>query len=187
MNKIKLSLLITLLSLLAGSVEALDVLVEFRTAAFCHTSKTFRKLYGDIGPAFQIEARTPIYCPFEGWVNIDWFHKDKDHNSYLKSSVNIANASFGVIWVYSPLPSWSYYFGIGPSVGGIFLQNKSVDYKDNTSKFLIGGVLKNGITYRFSNGIFVDAFIDYLYQPVHFNKTNDVGGVKLGLGLGYAF
>ncbi len=187
MNKIKLIFLTLFFSFIIGSVEARDVPVEFRAAAFFHSSKRFREVYGNVGPCYEIEAATHIYRSFEGWGNIDWFHKHKTQDEVTKSTVNILNVSFGAKYVYIPSERWHCYLGIGPSIGGIFLKNRSDGYKDNVSKFIIGGVVKIGADYIFPCGVFFDIFVDYLYQPVHFHTTVDIGGLKPGLGLGYKF
>lgn len=187
MKKIKFLILAAYLSFLEVPVEAVDISAEFRAAAFIHSSKKFKALYGDVGPCYAIELGVPVYCPFDAWVNVDWFHRNKRHDCISKSSVNIFNASFGIKYVYTTCNNLNLYLGIGPSFGGICLKNKSDAYRESSSKFIAGAVLKSGIDYTFFNGVFLDAFVDYLYQPVRFHKRVDIGGAKIGLGIGYQF
>ena len=42
-----------------------------------------------------------------------------------------------------------------------------------------------GIEFFFN--LLLDVFVDYLYQPVHFSTRIDIGGFKIGAGIGYKF
>lgn len=187
MKKIKFLILAACLSLLADPVEAVDISAEFRAAAFIPSSRKFKDLYGDVLPCYAIEFGVPVYCPFEAWANVDWFQRNKRHDCISKSSVNVFNVGFGLKYVYTTCNNLNLYLGIGPSFGGIWLKNKSTGYRETSSKFIAGVVVKSGIGYGFCNGAFVDIFVDYLYQPVRFHKRIDIGGVKAGLGVGYQF
>lgn len=55
---------------------------------------------------------------------------------------------------------------------------------ETLSKWVAGGVLKSGMYVWINQCAFVDLFVDYLYQPVHFETHVDIGGVKVGAGLG---
>lgn len=187
MKKIKFLILAACLSLWTDPVEALDISAEFRAAAFIPSSHTFRDLYGDVLPCYAIEFGVPMYCNFAGWANADWFQRNKRHDCISKSSVNVYNFSFGLKYVYTTCSNLNLYLGIGPSFGGICLKNKSTGYRETSSKFIAGLVVKSGIGYTFCSGVFVDVFLDYLYQPVRFHKRIDIGGVKAGLGVGYTF
>ena len=79
------------------------------------------------------------------------------------------------------------YIGIGPSFSRIWLKNKPRCSHDTISKWAVGGVLKTGVYYCINRYVFMDIFVDYLYQPVHFEKHVDIGGVKVGLGIGAKF
>ena len=55
---------------------------------------------------------------------------------------------------------------------------------------------KTGFTFRFPHNIYIDTFLEYSYCKMDFKKHSDgdlihynvnVGGISLGLGLGYEF
>lgn len=78
--------------------------------------------------------------------------------------------------------------GAGPSFGRIWLKNKPHYREDErTTKTVFGGVVKSGIYYTITDCLFLDLFVDYLYQPVHFDKHVNIGGVKIGAGIGVKF
>lgn len=182
----KISLAILLMSFFpAFAVEASDISVEFRSAAFFHSSGRFREIYGNVGTSYQLEASTPLYNCMDGWTNFDWFSK---HNSGgCSSRVSIASVSFGIKYPYR-ICGLITYIGIGPSISRIWLKNKPEDAEqERTSKLVLGGVLKTGINYFITRDIYLDLFLDYLYQPVHFDTWVDIGGLKTGLGIGIQF
>jgi hypothetical protein len=69
----------------------------------------------------------------------------------------------------------------------VHLKNKSQCTHQTVSKWAVGGVLKTGIYYTVCERIFIDFFVDYLYQPVSFHHRVDVGGFKTGVGVGVKF
>lgn len=187
MNKVFLQLVVAIFLAFFSSVSAeeQEFSVEFRSSAFFHSSKRFRELYGNVGSSYQLEASAPICNCLDGWVNFDWFSKNK--RSGCASKVSIANISFGIKFPYQLCEQVTAYIGIGPSLSRIWLKNKSHCCHENVSKLAIGGVLKTGIYYFINQCIFIDLFVDYLYQPINFEKTVDIGGLKTGAGLGIQF
>lgn len=162
--------------------------LEIRSAAFFPASPTFRDAYGKVNADYQIQA-TATYCScYELWTNLDWFYKHKRRDHCCNTKIRLANASFGVNQVFPLCGNLDAYAGIGVSFGHTILHNDTCcNCKEWISKYAFGGVLKSGIRYYFENCVFVDCFADYLYQPFHFHKDVDVGGLKIGIGLGMQF
>ncbi|HEV8051792.1 MAG TPA: hypothetical protein VGP47_04795 [Parachlamydiaceae bacterium] len=196
----KIYLPVFLLILLNFSLLSAESSVEIRADAFIHSSKLFRKIYGDVGTSYGIEASTPLVNCFDGWVNFDWFtkngrsHVDKSEGNGNSEAcrgnttkVRIANFSFGLKFPYEFCGSFSPYVGIGSSLSRINIKNKSFCCHNKSSKVAFGGVVKLGIYWRFFECMFLDVFVDYLYQPIKFHKRVDVGGLKTGAGLGISF
>ncbi len=160
----------------------------FRSAAFFPLSDRFREIYGDAGVDYQLEASTKIYGCCDAWVNFDWFSKHgKSVGLHDSTRISIGNTSLGVKFPYRISKTWTIYVGIGPSFGRIWLKNKSYCPPHHISKWAYGGVLKTGVDFFFTEHLFLDVFADYLYQPTNFKTHVDVGGVKVGAGLGVKF
>lgn len=203
MKKITLSFCLIFLTLLGFSLlNAMETTIEARVAAFYHTSKDFRDIYGDWGPSYQIEASFTCDCCYYFWANLSWFHKNgnstgNDCSTVVPScncsgqpstTVNIANLSLGIKFPCCICEGLIGYFGIGPVFGNIWLKNNiSPRETEKTSKFAFGVIAKLGLDYYITQCLFLDLFVDYLYQPVHFHKQIDLGGVQAGIGLGFNF
>ena len=162
--------------------------IEIRSAAFFHSSKRFKEIYGNVGASYQLEASTKLYNCLDGWANFDWFSKHGKSKGFNDPTrVSIANISCGVKFPYQFSEQFTAYIGIGPSLSKIWLKNEPQCGHESTSKLAIGGVLKAGVYYFINRQIFIDVFVDYLYQPVHFETHVDIGGIKTGIGVGTKF
>jgi hypothetical protein len=97
------------------------------------------------------------------------------------------NGSLGLNLVFKPISRTRLYIGAGPSLGFLRLRNEPITGTRIVCKNLVGGIFKSGI-YRFiRKDLFLDFFADYLYQPTRFPSHAQVGGLKLGVGIGFAF
>lgn len=180
--------LINCCPIVAEMAEAPNINVEIRSGAFFHSSKRFREIYGNVGGSYQLEASTRLCNCWNGWANLDWFSDHgKSKECKVKTNVNVASLSFGLKYPYQFCERYIAYVGIGPCISKIWLKNRSQFEHEKVSKSAVGGVLKTGICYFITCSIFLDVFVDYLYQPVHFEKRVDIGGIKAGIGVGSRF
>lgn len=170
--------------------------VELRYAAFLHTSKTFRDIYGTINQSFQVEASTPLrlhdlpdlWCGLDLWGNFDYSQKQgKSIFAGDYTRVRLSTFSAGLKQSYQIDPTVNGYVGIGPSFAIVSLKNRGFFLNEDFSKSSLGVVLKFGVNYLLTSQIFIDLFIDYLYQPVRYQDDIDVGGFKPGIGIGMLF
>lgn len=162
--------------------------VEIRSTAFFHSSERFREIYGKVGVSYQLEASTKLYDYLDGWVNLDRFSRDgKSEGFNNPTKVRITNISLGVKLPYQFGEKVIAYIGLGPSLSKIWLKNESQCCHENASKWALGGVLKTGVYYFISERVYIDLFVDYLYQPVHFETHVNIGGFKTGAGAGFKF
>lgn len=189
MNKTfsKLIFLLFLVTSLTVIAEEQNFTIEVRSGAFIPSSKRLREIYGNVGASYQLEASFTCRC-LDIWGNIDWFSKHgKPKGCHGSTRVSIANWSAGIKYPYSFCNCFTVYAGIGLSLAKIWIHNKADCSREKISKIAIGGVLKTGICYFATENLFFDFFVDYLYQPVRFEKSIDIGGVKTGLGMGLSF
>lgn len=193
----KTILAITSCLLLAKFAPAMaESSLEFRVAAFFPMDDRFTRIYGDVGVDYQIEYSTTIFCCscLEAWVNLDWYPKHGHVRDCGSSDIDLLNLGVGLKSSFCMCSCFYPYLGIGPSFGWVWIDNrmKCCDQchkkKDHDSEFAVGVLVKSGLLYYFGCNLFLDLFVDYLYQPVHFHHRHvDVGGFKTGLGLGVCF
>lgn len=162
--------------------------LEIRSAAFFPSSKLFREIYGNVGVCYQLEGSTRLCKCIDGWANFDWFNR---HGESYKledpTKVRIANTSIGVKFLCRSYKQLTPYVGIGPNLSKIWLQNKSEYFQESLSKWTIGCVFKSGVYLCINKSTYLNLFVDYLLQPVHFNTNVNIGGFNLGAGLGMKF
>lgn len=185
MRSFFLSLLAALV-LTSGFLSAVsENSIEIRSSAFFHSSKRFREVYGNVGPSFGLEATKNI-CGFDTFVNLDYFNKRRCQSECCHTRIEIINGSFGLKYQYNFCFA-DAYLGVGPSLSRANLWENSCCGNSKRSKVAIGVVFKSGLIYQLCDCYFLDFFADYIYQPIHFSRHIDLGGVKIGLGLGVKF
>jgi hypothetical protein len=159
---------------------------EGRAAAFFPASHNFRQIYGDTLLSLQFEqGRIFKNNPnLEFWGNLEWiFANGYCGNSCGSSRINILNVSFGLKVIGPVFRDRIYlYAGLGPDLGITLIKNQS-NFTSHNCNIGIGGIAKSGCQIFLSNHFFLDFFADYLYLPMHFYNTADVGGGKVGIGL----
>lgn len=168
-----------------------------RGAAFIPMSHKFREIYGHVGASVQAEyGRT-----FEGlrnfgiWGNGEWICMNGNPKGSCGSTgIDLFNISFGFKGIGHFLDDTLFlYGGIGPDIGLVYVENKMrcctgcPGKTHHRSRLAVGGLFKAGFQVNFTPNLFFDFFADYLYLPVHFHSTVDVGGFKLGGGFGGRF
>lgn len=162
--------------------------LAMRCASFFHASQFFRDIYNKVGVDYQLEFTRKVFACMEAWGNLDWYSKSGNSvRFHKKTRVKIANVSVGLKYVYKISNQFDIYIGLGPSLGKIFLKNKINKSDQKLSKYALGAVAKTGLRTYLRYNLILDLFFDYIYQPVHFESHVNIGGAKIGLGLGKAF
>ena len=167
---------------------AIEGEIKVRGAAFIPTSKLFRCIYGKAGGCFEIEGAVSLCDYGQLWANFDWFSKCGHSIGFCNPThIQVPSFSIGLKGVYDVSDCTSLYLGLGPNFSKIRIKNKSLCGVDCCSKGAVGLVIKSGVDFDVCDCVFVDLFVDYLYQPVKFQCRENVGGVRIGAGLGTRF
>lgn len=165
--------------------------LSVRSAIFTPSSKLFKKIYDAPITDYQLEAIFKIRKIYY-WANLDWL-SDKGRSISLNdpTKITIVNYSGGLKIPFcscsSECLSFFTYLGFGPSLGRIHIKDTSFCGTTTTTKTAPGAVFKSGIYFVIQKFLFLDIFIDYLYQPVQFEKKVQIGGLKTGIGIGFGF
>lgn len=194
-----MKILIFVLTLFLPILElaALDLICglegEVRVAAFYPSSKKFRRVYQEWSADYQLEISKPIYKGLALWVNGSFLTEkgrgrtNRGHNS---SHIDLIPVSFGPKYAYCINHCLKVYAGLGATYTFLRIRDNSPYVRGHLDKEAWGGIAKTGFQYSW-NVFFFDIFADYLYQPFDFSSSSkvkrnriDVGGLKLGIGLG---
>jgi hypothetical protein len=125
----------------------------------------------------------------EVWGNVEWiFFNSKAHHTCGTSRIDMLNFSLGMKGIGKVYQDFLYFYaGVGPNLGIVFIENQincSGDREKRHSCNLgVGAVAKSGLQLFLTSHFYLSFFIDYLYLPVQFQNTRDVGGFKIGGGL----
>lgn len=185
MKKVTLSILFILLSCMSLYAEQ-EIRVQARAGAFFPAVSRFTSIYGNCLPFYELEASTS-FCDFDIWGNLDLVNKKgRSDTLHHFTRITIANFSFGVKLPYQISNDLSIYAGSGLTFGSVWVRNHIQGSNSKSTHFSFGGVIKTGLVYNITCDLFADLFFDYLYQSAFHNNLN-IGGSKLGLGLGYKF
>lgn len=176
----------------AFSLSAVEVenSLQFRVGAFFPQSHLFREIYDKAGPCYELEANVKIRNNYSFWANVDWFSKD-GHSLGLhnRTRIRIVNLGLGGKYFFKSccFSGITPYVGLGACIGGVWIRNHS-HFVDDASKAIFGLIGKTGLYYSICGRYFIDAFVDYLYEPVRFHHhRRELGGLRTGLGIGTFF
>ncbi len=187
-----------------AETTTMEATIEVRAAAFYHTSDKYRNYYKSLDPSYEVEFSFSCDpCCYAWWGNLAWFNSKKEVagnncKSHLTAcscttfvtpttKISVANFSFGIKFPYYFSDCLVGYFGVGPVIGNVWFENNSNRGTRRTSKVAYGAIAKLGIDYYITQCVFLDLFVDYLYETVHHGRHYDIGGVKTGLGIGLRF
>lgn len=164
--------------------------VEVRGDIFYHASHKFRRIYGSCAPDVQIEVSTPINPNgLDVWGNFSWSSTSGGCScSDSDTTMRIYNGSAGVKYTLPVMFQESnLYVGVGVSLSAATLKNRFFCINETFTKCAPGVTTKAGLIRYFGSNFYLNVFFDYLYQPIFYSNRVDIGGLKSGLGIGYAF
>jgi hypothetical protein len=161
--------------------------LEFRTGAFFPARKDFRKIYGNAGADYQIQASMGFCSCIDLWAQVDFYPKRGRIKGCGSSKIDIVNFSLGPRYVFPLSNCINAYAGAGLVAGYSRIRNRIFCSRNKESTGSVGGVVKSGINIYLNCHIFLDLFVDYSYVRAYFHRRVNVGGLTTGAGIGYRF
>ena len=158
--------------------------VEGRVGAFFPLNSKFQRIYGDVYPCYEIEVGQTLCDCYELWLNVDDYYRSTSVRGCGDTSLNILSFSAGPKRLFCFCNDFAFYTGLGISVAWARINDEIIGREYDTS---VGLVVKSGLYYYLNSCWFLDLFCDYNYQPAFHHRRVDIGGIRTGLGLGYAF
>lgn len=147
-------------------------------------------IYSQGAPDFEVEGRVYLNSVCWLWHNLNasWQHG---------FSQGLGNSSHIAMGIYSLGPSIHFpclrnvHCILGGGISGGYIHTIDITHylPQKNSSWSIGAVFKTGFIIQKPQGS-MEAFADYYYQPVYGTQSNnhfDMGGLRIGIGLGYIF
>lgn len=188
MSKKIYSLLVFLFLFISSAYGDSKWNIKARFAEFIPIDSRFQKIYGRCSPSYEVEVSKILDSDIALWGNLGGYtKKGRTLGLHNETRVNLVSFSFGGNYVRHLSHHNQIYFGLGAVISNFWVKNHIQFGRQKVSKGVFGGVIKLGLHHFFTDQIFADFFTDYYYQPVHCERLIDLGGLKVGLGLGYQF
>lgn len=179
-------------------------------SAYYPASHSIRKTYSSVLVDYQIEASRTFFGNWDMWADLDYITSSGNLAGFHDSTrIDVVPISAGVRYYIPVYSNTWWYIGGGGSYTFSHIHHQSGCMKKNLSKWGFGGVFKTGIKYFFTTSFYLTAFVDYFYQHYHLghsdrayrshcsfksasnyvigSDTLNVGGLKVGGGLGWTF
>ncbi|MEW5900529.1 MAG: hypothetical protein AB1715_03600 [Acidobacteriota bacterium] len=172
------------LSLFApGLVIPGQLLVKLKGGYFYPANDAFRDIYGG-GMAYCLEACTPVSKNIEIWVEVGYFSKaGKLSFTGETTRLQIIPAGGGVKYLF-PGKKLRFYSGLGVS----YYRFREANLLGTINWGRPGVVVKLGSCFKATEKTLIDLYLNYSYCKM---KSADfafnIGGLELGVGLGYEF
>lgn len=184
-----LRLLIFLLPIcLIGAEGAFEV----RGGYFRFANSTARKIYGEGAPDVELEGIVFVNRYFNPWVNTNYIWKEgKTQALSSKTDLKMGIFSFGTKFFIPYRAAIRFYLGVGPCGAYLQVHDHSSFVREKTVRWGYGVVGKSGLFFG-NRHLFLDLFFDYYYLPIRTRSSAsensiDLGGFRVGGGLGYIF
>ncbi len=150
---------------------------------FRPSKQIFRDIYGN-GVMYRAEICIGIWRGLELWMAGGYFSKNgKLSFTDEGTKLQILPVGWGIKYV-STKGNINYYTGIGLN----YYQVKEINPIGDVSKGRLGLGGEIGAFTRITGGLIIDFRMDYYYCKMELaNRKIDIGGLTVGIGLGYEF
>lgn len=165
---------------------------EIRIAYFYPASRRFRKVYSGFRLDYEIETTQKLRDNLHFWANVSWFPDSGDSiGENHHTSVDLVPISIGLKYMFCINTHTKLYIGAGPVYYFLNIKDKSscLCIKEHANHQGWGGAFKTQLNWFFYKCNYLSVFADYLYLPLHGtdDSVHQVGGLKVGLGIGRHF
>lgn len=167
--------------------------LQVRAGYFRFANHAARKIYHGGAPDIELQGDLFVHRFFNPWMNINYVWREGRSDPLSdKTELKLVTMSAGSYVQFSsrryPL---KFYLGIGLAVAYLHLRDHSDYLPHHTDRWSIGVVGKSGLLINFHRCL-LNPFFDYYFQPASRRSTLsesqvNVGGFRVGLGLGYFF
>lgn len=172
--------------------------VKAKVSGFYPLSSKVRNIYHDLFCQVDVEISKTFYDQWQAWTNVGYLWSSGHSLGWHDpTKLKLVPISAGVNYLFPIFCSFEGYVGIGASYNLLKIKDHSHYVHEHVHKNSWGYIVKLGLTYRFSESLLTDFFVNYSDQRFHFKTTyscpyverNDLNlsGINFGLAFGYRF
>lgn len=168
--------------------------VSFKPSYFYPQDKNFRRLYNG---GYLTLAELGFVLNKRGFLSMEagCFHKNERISGidlHLDSSVMVVPLSLYLGYIVAKGSFWDLYAKAGPNLVYGKTDISIPGLPNVEHKWTFGGSFGCGSKFYFPDGVFIEVFLNYLYDKKKIHDSGDhfsvyVGGLQAGGGLGYRF
>lgn len=170
---------------LAGFIHAADFRIEARAHYFHPREQAFRDIYGS-GPQFGGEFRVGLAGGLEIWLGGSYYAK-KGLTTFTQEDIRIRIIPMGGGLYYGfPVGPFELYAGLG--IQYFQYKETSIPERGHITEGKIGHVVRLGSMVDVGKPLLLDISLEYItckMKPADYQL--DIGGISLGIGLGWEF
>lgn len=174
------------------------ITLEAKFAAYFPLEKRTRKVFHRALPNFELEVAT-TWCDWQPWFNVGYiWDNGRSNGCFEKTRLNVIPLSLGVNYLIPMCNCIDAYIGAGAVYSFLRTRDHSEFVRRHVTDHAWGGVVKAGFYYNYSECVFFDGFINYVYTRFNRNHHRDedlfvvrrevnFSGLKIGVGVGFKF
>ena len=176
-----------------------DVTIEGRFSAFFPLGSRAREIYNDALPCLELQVATVICDCWQPWFNAGYIWSDGNSiGCGNKTQLSVVPLSLGINYLFPLCDCVDWYIGAGALYSFLRTEDHSPYVHEHVRKNTWGGTARVGFYYQWTECLFLEGFLDYVYQEFDFSTDEDsdpyvvrndvdLSALKLGVGLGYRF
>lgn len=180
-----------------GSVKKREMVsIAFKPGYFWMQDKVGRNIYKG-GYISLLEVTARLYKGLYAWIESGYFHKRKyftSANVRTKTTLTHVPVSVGVNYSFY-ICSWlDCYLKLGPNWVYVKTKLPISNVKKVITKNVFGVTMGTGFKIKFWEYLFVEPFVNYLYDKKTINDSSSstrfkryLGGIQTGIGIGARF
>lgn len=157
--------------------------IKISTNYFSPSEKSFKEIYGE-GVTFGAEVNIKIWKFIDLWLIGNYYSKERSLPfSKEKTKMRLIPIGAGPKFRLKK-GALNPYLGFGPVIY-LYEEKNPIGTADGTGIGIIGEI---GCYFRIISGLLIDASLNYSSCKVKpQNIESDLGGIQVGIGLGYEF
>lgn len=174
------------------------ITLEARFAALFLLDRKTHRNYHKVLPNFELQVAT-TWCNWQPWFNAGYiWDNGRRRDCFPKSRLQIVPLSLGVNYLFPMCNCIDAYIGVGGVYSFLRTNNHDDFVRRHVNRHAWGATVKAGFYYNYSECVFFEGFVDYVYARFkHEHHRDDVvfvdrrelnlNAIKLGVGVGFKF